>query len=275
MKSVYDIGGMPVFNNLHMKIFVLGAEGFVGRNIVTGLEKTFDQVFALCRKQFELGNVKHYSKFAFSDSIIVDCISKIDGSPEDIYSNNYENFTTFIDYLVKHDTSFRYVYLSTLSTNDSELTSTNVYVKSKYLAEQYLINNVKDYQIIRLTFPFGEGESANRLLSRIISKIRSNEPLLISNVDLSLMPISYLQEDIIKILNSGFNILQYYNTHTIILEAVVKFIYQQLNIECNYVLQNNPKKIIQPSSAIPSITRSVDPLKEIRNLVQLSKGKKI
>jgi nucleoside-diphosphate-sugar epimerase len=126
-----------VFNNLHIKIFVLGAEGFVGRNIVTGVEKTFDQVFALSRKEFELGNVKHYSKFAFSDSIIVDCISKIDGSPEDIYSNNYENFTTFIDYLAKHDTSFRYVYLSTLTTNDSELTSTNAYVKSKYLAEQY------------------------------------------------------------------------------------------------------------------------------------------
>ncbi len=105
------------------------------------------------------------------------------------------------------------------------------------------------------------------MLSRIISKIRNNEPLLISNIDLSLMPISYLQEDIVKILNSGFNILQYYNTHKIVLETVVKFIYQQLNIECNYVLQNNPKTIIQPSSDIPSITRSVDPIIEIEKML--------
>ena len=258
-----------------MKIVVLGAEGFVGRHIVAGVQKTFGQVFALSRKEFELGNVKHYSKFAFSDTIIVDCISKIDGSPEDIYSNNHEDFKTFIDYLVKQDTSFRYVYLSTLSTNHSELTNTNAYVRSKYLAEQYLINNVKDYQIIKLSFPFGKGESANRFLSRIISKIMNNEPLLISNTDLSLMPVSYLQEDIVKILNSGFNILQYYNIHTIVLENLVKFIYKQLKIECNYVLQNNPKTSILPSSDIPSITRNIVPLKEIRSLVKLLKGKKI
>lgn len=249
-----------------MKIFVLGAEGFVGRHVVVGVEKAFEQVFALSRKEFELGNVSQYPKFSFSGSIIIDCTSKIDGNPEDIYSNNYESFKTFIDYLVKQHTSFRYVYFSTLSTNNN-LTSANAYVKSKYLAEQYLINNVKDYQIVKLSFPFGKGESANRLLSRIINKIRNNEPLLISNIDLSLMPISCLREDIVKTLNSGFNTLQYYNTHIINLETVVKFIYQQLNIECNYVFQDNPKTMIQPSSDLSAITRNIDPLLEIKKML--------
>jgi dTDP-4-dehydrorhamnose reductase len=72
-----------------MKIFILGAQGFVGTNLIDIFDVNVHEVFALSKDLFELGNISHYYNFDFSNSLIIDCISKIDGAEDEIYKAEF------------------------------------------------------------------------------------------------------------------------------------------------------------------------------------------
>ena len=184
----------------------------MGKHIAKGLKTCCDKIVTLSRAEFQFGNLADYSKYSFSNSIIVDCISRIDGSEVEVYDNNFVKLAGFIDFLKNQHQDFVYVYFSTLSTSDEKVKEQNHYVRSKADAENYIEKNIKEYRIIQLSFPFGKGESSQRLISRLINKIKNNEKLVINDFSLSLMPINQLEIDSCELILGSEKMVQYLNT---------------------------------------------------------------
>jgi nucleoside-diphosphate-sugar epimerase len=254
--------------NAAHRVYILGAGGFVGRHIAANFPVDRADLCACGRSAFELGNPADYSRYSFANSTIVDCMSQIDGTREEVYRNNSTKFVAFIDHLNRCREPFRYVYFSTLSTNDERLAERNAYVGSKRAAEEYLMGNVMDYRIVKLSFPFGEGESPNRLVSRLIAQVINREPLELADMMLSLTPIGALQQDLASLLDARAGVVQYYNRHTVHLEDVVRAIGSELDIACSYRVDANPAPEIRPSEAFPVISRTTDPLDAIRRMAR-------
>ncbi|PWT99994.1 MAG: hypothetical protein C5B52_09485 [Bacteroidetes bacterium] len=248
-------------------VYILGANSFVAKNISEGLKTCSNKIFPLTRKDFELGNEVDYSKYNFSNSLIIDCITRIDGSELEIIENNLEKFKEFIIYLKLRHKDFRYIYFSTLSVSSKQAAQNNPYIKSKSLAEQFLNENLSDYLVIRLSFPFGKGESSKRLISRLIQKIKSGEILGIDNLSLSLMPVENLRNDICDLISFKGPVVQYLNARIVTLESVVKFIYSQLKIKENYQLRNSIPTAIQADPLIIKLEKNIDPFPAIESMI--------
>lgn len=174
------------------KYIVLGANGFLGSNISAFLHKNNFQAKVLTRTELDLLKPESYDAVDFSNSMIFDCIARIDGSKEEIELTNNRGLVNFLEYLNKEHSNFTYVYFSSLSTLKREIIDKNVYVASKFKAEEFIKNGVADHKIIRLSFPVGQGESPNRLLSRLINKLKKNEALVIDEIKINITPISGL-----------------------------------------------------------------------------------
>jgi len=174
------------------KYIVLGANGFVGSNISAYLHENNFQVKALNRPELDLVKPESYHATDFSNSVIFDCIARIDGTKEEIELTNNHGLTNFLEYLKKEHNNFTYIYFSTISILNREIIDKNVYVASKFNAEEFIKKTVTDHKIIRLSFPFGPGESPNRLFSRLINKLKKNEGLNIDDIKINVTPISGL-----------------------------------------------------------------------------------
>ena len=217
-----------------MQYIVLGANGFIGRNIFNALKKKNRKVLGLNRKQFDLSDSNTYSKFDFSNSTILDAIVSVDDDEEKIYKTNLESMKSFITYLKKNCTSFNYIYLSTVSTQVEEQVSKSAYVRSKCLAENYIIDSLDKYKIIRLIFPFGKDENANRLISRLIGKIKTGDSVSLDNIFLNLTPIEYLSENIDTLLNCDEVEINFTDNIVYELRLIVEYMYKLLGKKCTY-----------------------------------------
>lgn len=173
---------------------VLGANGFVGRNIAAFLHKNNFNVQAVDRDTLDFLKTESYNAVDFSDAIIFDCISRIDGTREEVELTNGQGLKNLLTYINKEHINFTYIYFSTLATLNQQIIDKNAYVASKLSAEELIKKEVSDYKIIRLSFPFGPGESPNRLFSRLINKLKRNEALVVDDIKINVTPISGLMQ---------------------------------------------------------------------------------
>lgn len=224
-----------------MKYFVLGSKGFVGSNISNTLKKLDLNIEQLNREKFDITNQEDYKKYDFSHSIIIDCIASIDSKTDELFRINVYGLKNFINYLNLNCENFRYIYVSTTSTQIQCQIKNNNYVKSKFLAEEYLKQHLVEYKILRLIFPFGKDENSNRLISRLIDKIKRNEELIIDNIFLNLTPIELLNEKIIDLLKNNDKEINFTDEKVYSLKDIVDFIYKVLKIEAKYIF--NKKEI--------------------------------
>lgn len=223
-----------------MKYIVLGNHGFIGKNIFNVLKKSNYDVLGLSRDSFDITDSNDYKKYDFSNCIIIDCIASID----DIKNNfkvNVDSLSNFINYLNQYAKSFKYIYFSTTSTQIDNQVLENSYVKSKYLAEEFIRQHLTDYKIIRLIFPFGIGENPNRLISRLSKKIKNKEQLKISNVTLNLTPIEFLKDKFLSLINDNQFEINFTDGKVYQLIDIVRLLYIKLNKAENYIIDD--KKI--------------------------------
>ena len=189
---------------------------------------------SLDRKKFDISKVLDYTRYDFEGSNIIDFIVNVDGSKDEIYNTNYIYFKNFIDYLKTKDFKNEYIYISTLSTLDENINKDNIYVYSKYMAEAYLRSNIENYKIIRLSFPFAYGENKNRLVSRLINKIKNKEKLIVDKVKLILTPINFLKKNFMKSLNSKNKEINLHSEEYYELKDLVDLIMDILSIRYEY-----------------------------------------
>lgn len=222
-----------------MKYFVLGSNGFIGSNISKTLKQLNLNVVELNKEKFDIANKNDYIKYDFSNSIIIDSIASIDSNKSELFRVNVDGLKMFIDYLNLNCKGFKYIYISTTSTQIKEQVGSSEYVKSKFLAEKYIQENLNDYKIIRLIFPFGKGEKPNRLISRLISKIKQNEQLLIGNVTLNLTPIDLFNESIIDLISSNDKEINFTDGKVYRLKEIVEYLYELLKLEPKFSFDEN------------------------------------
>lgn len=214
----------------------MGGAGHVAKAIGTCFSENESEVVILDKDRFDITNSLDYVKFNFRNSLIIDCIVKIDGTPEEVNRINYEAFKSFIDYLyTQYRGSFYYCYLSTYSTQDIDSRVKSDYVMSKYRAEVYLKRKISNFKIIRLSYPFGLGEKSNRLFSRLISSLIYNKEITISKVNLGIMPISLLKRDFIKLVKCNDSEINFIPNYEISLESIVYMIRSELAGDRSYV----------------------------------------
>lgn len=222
-----------------MKYFILGSNGFIGSNILKTLKKLNLNVVGLDRKKFDITDENCYKNFEFSNSIIIDAIASIDSNSDEIYQVNVDGVKKFVSYLKLSCKDFKYVYISTTSTQIKEQVENSDYVKSKFLAENHIKDKLSNHQIIRLIFPFGKGENKNRLLSRLINKIKNGETLHIDNVSLNLTHISYLTDNFLEIIKSNSTEMNFNDFKTYVLKDIIDLLYKLLDKEKNYIFNKN------------------------------------
>lgn len=225
-----------------MRYIILGSKGFIGSNIFNILKINNFDVIGLSRSDFDITDETCYNKIDFSNTTIVDCIASIDDNTNN-FDVNVKGLSSFINYLSKLKLKFNYIYFSTTSTQIKEQVKSSTYIESKLLAEKYIKENVPSYKIIRLIFPFGRGESSNRLFSKLIQKMKDNEKILISDVSLNLTPIKLLEKEFINLLNNEQKEINFTDGKVYKLLDIVHVLFSLLKINKNYELNNEKVKL--------------------------------
>jgi len=220
-----------------MKYYILGVNGFVGRNVYKALCGKCN-VVGLSRELFDITNHKDFVRYDFEKSIIIDCIVNIDGGENQTLEINYKGIYNFITLLNNKKTEYKYIYFSTLTTLSKLHIEKSHYVKSKHMAEEYIKKNCNEYNIIRLSFPFGFGEKENRLISKLTKKVVLSEEIILKNILLHLTSIQYLKKKVYDLLNQQSREINFVGENPIKLVDIVKIIEKEINIKSKYRITN-------------------------------------
>lgn len=234
-------------------IIVLGAGGFVGRQIFEALKVRFPNTKGLLRGDFDIGNPETYATYNFKNTTVIDCIAQIDGDFEALTRNNFDSLRRFADYIRGHATPARYIYLSTTAADGAP--SENAYVRSKQLAEDYLLQALPASRILRLSFPFGKGEKSNRLISRLILRIKNGEKLKLDNVTLNLTPVAFLTDHIEEIIFSDRPVINFGDGNPSKLHDIVERLHVSIGKSPDYVL--NSERIVDLEVKNPTLFKNV------------------
>lgn len=234
-----------------MRLIVLGINGFIGRNVFNFISMASPSynVLGFDRSVIDFTKPETFSNYSpLSEDIIIDCIAKIDGDEQEVNAVNYSGFSRFIEYLKNFDVAYRYVYFSTYSTCIPEIVNSNAYVKSKHLAEAFLKGNIITHKIIRLIFPFGRGENSNRLISRLIGKVKSGEKISVDKLKLNLTPMTAFLNDFWRMIDHPEQEINYSNNIETFLPDIVTFIQESLGMEKALVINDKELRIVVRST---------------------------
>ncbi len=249
-----------------MRLIVLGINGFIGRNVFNFINVGTPSynVIGFDRSAIDFTKPETFVNYSpLNGDVIIDCIARIDGDEQEVNAVNYSGFSRFIDYLKIFDVAYRYVYFSTYSTCIPEIVSSNGYVKSKYLAEKYLKDNIIAHKIIRLIFPFGRGENSNRLISRLIGKVKSGEMISVDKLKLNLTPMPALLNDFWRIIDHTETEINYSNNIETFLPDIVTFMQESLGIK-KALLINDKELTIAVNSTLGGNYSENDIYREIK-----------
>lgn len=175
-----------------MRCYILGASGFIGRNVAAAFERRGHDVVRLCRPLFDYTNPETQKQLDFSGACVVDCVTRVDGTPGEVRWTIVDGLQLLLRQPTIRNAN-SYIYLSTSTTLSPDVVRDNVYVASKRDAEK-LVQKLPQGQIVRLTYPFGPGENEHRLITRLISQALRSECLTIGDIVLPLTPIECLAE---------------------------------------------------------------------------------
>lgn len=228
-----------------MQVFIIGSNGFIGSKLFEVYSKEQNQnVVGVNRQMLDFMKHETFNNISLNrDDIIIDCITCVDGSEEDIKKINIDGFSNFLNYILLQNRRVKYIYISTYSVLLPDIVSINPYVKSKSEAEHILKSSGLDYIIIRLIFPFGQGENPNRLISSLINKIKSDQSLIIDKLTFNLTPISAFVKDFPELIEAKEKEINYSVFEPFYLPEIVSFIYQELGKQESYNISNKEQKI--------------------------------
>ncbi len=249
------------------KVVILGARGFIGSAFTSALDGKKFAVLTPKRDDFDMSDPSTFKNTDFNDAIIIDCIAKIDGDKDLVLNSNYYNTKVFINYLKStYEDRYRYIYLSSLSTLDKNLIASNSYILSKYKAESYIKEQVKDYKIIRISFPFGSGEKPQRLMSRLVNKAKHLEFIELDDIEIFLTPIEVFKSDCMELVENRESEINYLPLHPLRLEDVLKMIYGVLGVKENYSIRER-KELPDSTSGITRYLVSKEPIEEQKKII--------
>lgn len=237
------------------KVLITGAAGFVGKYVVSILQKKY-QIYAVSRnKQENTPNVKwirvNFDK-AWDSKILpskVDMIIHLAQSESfrdfpdsafEVFNVNTVSTLKLLDYARKAGVK-KFIYTSSGGVENLEknLTEINFYLTSKLISE-LLVRNYKnffDIVIIRPFFMYGEGSKKDLLIERLINLIKNRQPIFLEGMQgIKINPI-YVEDAAWAIVNS----LKLEGNHTIDLAGNEVFTIKKIADIIGKYLKINPR----------------------------------
>ena len=166
-----------------MKFYIFGAQGQVGSTLSKKLP------FAFCYTQ-RTENISEVSKFLLGASeddviFIASSLTAVDLCERDPYASYISNVLSvkhIVDEAKKYDAtvvfySSDYVFDGIRGRNSIEdiVMPINTYGLHKVYAENYIMQHMKKYHIIRTNMVYGQDPNNKNYLSRILSMVEKNE----------------------------------------------------------------------------------------------------
>ena len=174
------------------KYLITGANGLLGSEIAKS--DFFKDSIALSHKDFDLKNIQMMEEVVkrYSPKFIINCAAYANVTKaEEEYSKAYnvnakgvenlcklcKKYNIFLvhfstDYIFKGDAPFDVEYFE-----DDKPNPVNLYGKSKLEGEQFVLNNLDDFLIIRISFLFGL--NGKNFVSSVFNLIKTKENLKI------------------------------------------------------------------------------------------------
>lgn len=226
-----------------MKVLITGITGFVGLNLKQYLEEKLIEVEGIFMRNYSWN-------YSTSEADVIIHLAgkahdlKKKSEPEDYYYSNFElTKKIYDDFLISNVKTFIFISsvkavadsLNEVLTEDYIPNPKTDYGKSKLLAEQYILNNLKKGKrvfILRPCMIHGRGNKGN--LTLLFKLIKNNIPFPLGAFDnrrsfLSIENLCFIIFELIqnqKIPNGIFNVSDDKAISTL---AVVRLIYEQLN----------------------------------------------
>ena len=166
------------------KLILTGAEGFIGRNIKSALEKKFE-VKALSRSDFEITSAKSWNELEEADVVIqLAALTSVQNSwtvPELYIHNNTTITLNALKYCREHNAKLiilsSYMYGNAIKRpvdEEQERIATNPYGLSKKIDEEmveFYINHFDlDATVLRLFNVYGADQDNNFLIGQMIEQ---------------------------------------------------------------------------------------------------------
>ncbi|MDC4214652.1 MAG: NAD(P)H-binding protein [Candidatus Nitrosopumilus limneticus] len=197
-----------------IKIVIIGANGFVAKNLRKHLSKNNFDLISISRNDFnEYKNEKKIISNNYDEKIIVKKIKNCDalihlvGLGKQSIDIDYEmvnvNFTNHIVNLAKKAKIKKIIYNSGLGVSSK---TTIGYFISKYKAEKIIINSGLNYTIFRPSYIVGTDDLFTKFLKKQIKLKRIEIP---GSGNYSIQPISI--KDVVKIFLQSLNHIKFNN----------------------------------------------------------------
>ena len=181
-----------------MKILVTGANGFIGKNLVSHLQELEDVEII----QYDINNEFEEISNNIDE---IDFIFHLAGinrpqTPEEFYQGNTDLTKKIVD-LIKNKN------IPLVVTSSIQATLENDYGKSKKLAEDYIKANLKNYYIYRLHNVFGKWcrPNYNSVVATFCHNIANDMDIMINdrNTTLNLIYIDDIAKEFINIIKGS------------------------------------------------------------------------
>lgn len=158
-----------------MKVFVTGASGFIGRQLLEHIatDSRFEKVYCLCRSDVNLpsnftaiyGSLDDLMNIPAIDADVCIHLAAVTNSTtadsDDVFRINSDGTATVVDFCKKSNIS-RIVFLCSINVY---LAKKYTYALSKLAAEEHIRNSGLEYSILRCSLVYGKGcQSFDKIL---------------------------------------------------------------------------------------------------------------
>lgn len=208
-----------------MKILILGASGFVGRNVYEYISKKYDNVYAPTHKELDTLDKTSIDSYFRDNSffdIIIYCVCIYD-------TILFKNIVSFFNIATKEDCYGKMIYFGSWAEYDRRYWGANIkeedfgkhvpvdeYGFSKYLINKYILDN-ENNKIVNLRL-FGLVGKYNTEKKRLLPSIYSQAPNLIVILEeeqtMDLLYAGDIGEIVDRFIKNGFGEYREYNVCT-------------------------------------------------------------
>lgn len=172
-----------------MNVGIVGANGFVGSNLVSRLTAEGHQVRAYGRSDIDLVKPESFDCLEDHDAVI-NCAAYVGADREKLFAVNVQGVINLCaalqaratqPYLLNVSSGAVYGYSDAPAALDSLAAPVGDYALSKYLGDEVVRLHYRGPSAVaRLYYPYGEGQAQERLMPRLIHRILNREPIDIS-----------------------------------------------------------------------------------------------
>ena len=277
------------------KIFVFGASGTLGTNLIYFLQKKYDFIFNVHKSKFFYDNVSYCNYFKDKKTITEkNLFEKLNIIKPDIlincaantnldYCEKNSNKTKFVNQIlpgllsnVCRKLTIKFVHISTdhlysgldsiKKTENFATNPINIYGRQKKISENKVLKNNKNSIIIRTNF-FGYSPNKNQFLDSMIECAKQNKKLTLYT-DYLFTPIStkYLSNLIFLLLKKDFKgIVNAVSGESISKHDFGVKVFKALNLDKNLIIKSKMKNI-SSAKRCKNLSLSNTKLKKIINL---------